>query len=121
MDEKDNRTKYYMKDPNYDVVQYYIIMFSHDNFQNGITFFRLYFFLLKVKFFYKKRIYIHWSLSSIFIVLIMEGLYVLWISSLRFICHFSFSFFHFITPIIRNLLIWLQIEQLKIEIKEQLI
>lgn len=49
MDTRDDKTKYYLKDPNYDVSQYYVIKFTKENFKKGIKFFRLYFFLLKVK------------------------------------------------------------------------
>ena len=49
MDEIDNKTKFYLKDPNYDIMQYYTIKFKKDNFDKGIKFFKLYLYFLKVK------------------------------------------------------------------------
>ena len=49
MDERDNKTKYYLKDPNYDITQYYSIKFTKANFNKGIKFFTLFIYLIKVK------------------------------------------------------------------------
>ena len=48
-DSLDNITKKYIVDNYYDEMQHYIIIFKKEGFDGGITFFKLYWFLIKVK------------------------------------------------------------------------
>jgi hypothetical protein len=48
LDKRDEKTKLYLKDRNYDITQYYVVKFRKANFHKGIKFFRLYIFFIKV-------------------------------------------------------------------------
>jgi hypothetical protein len=47
---RDNKTKQYQRDPNYDIMQHYTIKFRKAKFKDRITFIRLYCYLFSVKY-----------------------------------------------------------------------
>lgn len=49
LDYKENETKLLMNDPRYDLTQYYLVKFANDSFDNKITFWKLFWYLNKVK------------------------------------------------------------------------
>lgn len=52
IDSKDDKSKNYLKNNNYDNMQYYIVKFSLDRIKKDSGLFKFYFYLIKVKFTY---------------------------------------------------------------------